>query len=147
MSTKLELFLREKFHRNVYELSAEILKYCTKRIAKRNEVLCYPGETKEFFFFINSGCLRKYIIASNGVEKTKNIALEGECIINPNEDDKSKVNRILKKVFPELTRINIPVYIQAIERSELIVISSKYKELLYSEISYITCLKRNLIFH
>lgn len=145
MPTKLESFLKEQLRHNALTLSSEILKYCTKRIAKRNEILCYPGEVKEFFFYVNSGCLRKYSIGSNGVECTKNIALDGECIINPSEDDNSKTRRVFKKAFPELNRINIQVHVQAIERSELTVICSKHKEFLYSRILEFFCLLYSLL--
>ena len=144
MSAKLDSFLKEQLRHNVLELSAEISKYCTKRIAKRNEILCYPGKIQEFFFFVNIGCLRKYSIGSVG-EYTKNIALEGECIINPSDDNNSKVIRIFKKVYPKLSSVNIPIYVQAIERSELSVLSVKHRDLLYTKIFEFFCLLHYLL--
>jgi hypothetical protein len=143
MSAKLQSFLKENFRLNAQELSVELLKYCTKRIARRNELLCLPGESKEFFFFVNSGCLRKYFIASNGVECTRSIAFENECIINHKVEDDPKLRRIAKNVFPELSSSKI--YIQALERSELTVINTKYRGLLYSNMLDFFCLVHSLL--
>jgi CRP-like cAMP-binding protein len=139
MSEQLESFLRNRFRHKGYKLSAEILKYCTTRLAKRNELLCYPDESKESFFFVNSGCLRKYIIAPNGIEYTSNIAVEGDCIVNIG-DVGPKTKRVLKNIYPHLSEFNEENYVQAIERSKLTTINSKYIELLYSKMFDFTCM-------
>jgi hypothetical protein len=54
MSTKLESFLREQLRRNVYDLSAELLQYCTKEL--QNAMRSFVTQTKQMnFSFLLTG--------------------------------------------------------------------------------------------
>ena len=76
--------------------------------AKRNEILQMPGERSRYYYFVNKGCIRLFAVNEDGQEATRYFAFEGA----------------FGGALPSLIR-QTPAfeYVQAIEPSELLVIS------------------------
>lgn len=76
--------------------------------AKRNEILQMKGERSKYYYFVNKGCIRLFTVNEDGEEATRYFAFEGA----------------FGGALPSLIR-QTPAfeYVQAIEPSELLVIS------------------------
>lgn len=107
---------------------------------KKNEFLLVEGENCTFNIFVNKGCLRFYSIVSDGRELTRYFAFEG------------KFGTALSSLIDQKPSIE---FVQALEKSELLVISRQdffhlvetvpqinyiYRDIL--EMAYITSQKR-----
>ena len=94
---------------NIDEVTFEHISTYFKSIkAKRNELLQIRGERSKYYYFVNKGCIRLFTVNEDGNEATRYFAFEGA----------------FGGALPSLIR-QTPAfeYVQAIEPSELLVIS------------------------
>jgi len=65
-------------HMRIDELQLDV--FCTKfrhKTTKRNEMLLHAGEINPYIYFVNSGCLRVFMLDVNGKESTRFLVTEG----------------------------------------------------------------------
>lgn len=86
----------------------EILRYFKPLVAKKNELLLAEGAVADKLFFIDKGCLRLYYNNDNHGVSTRFMAFE---------------HTFLTSIVSFISRTPAPEYIQAVETSELFVIS------------------------
>lgn len=85
--------------------------YFKPRKAKRNEVVLLKGDVCKFHLFVNKGCVRIYNINEEGQELTRYFTFEG------------KFGTALSSLINQQPSFE---FIQAVEQSELLVISGEY---------------------
>lgn len=136
-------YLFKYFHAKTgvdWEAFSKFSHYFKPRKVKKKEFLLMEGETCNFNIFVNKGCLRIYSITDEGQELTRYFVFEG------------KFGTALTSLIEQKPSFE---FIQAIERSELLVISRQdffhlvdaipsvnfiYRDIL--EMAYITSQKR-----
>jgi len=102
---------------NEADFSAVLTFFQTKNVQKK-ETLLSEGQVCKFHYFVLTGCLRKFFINDKGIEKTTEFAIENWWIT-----DTLAYERRQPTSF----------YIQAVERSEILVIDSAAQERLLIE--------------
>lgn len=118
----------------------ELSKYFQLKKVKKNEFLIKKGEVCDINIFVNKGCLKFYVKNEKGNENIRYFAMEG------------KFGTALSSFIEQKPSFE---YVQAIEKSELLIISRKdffhlvytvpqinfiYRDLL--EMAYVTSQKR-----
>jgi CRP-like cAMP-binding protein len=117
MYTQLKQFLS----RNMAADEATLHAFCQKfrlKITKRNEIMLSAGDVCPYVYFVNSGCLRIYMLDVNGKESTRFLVTEGR----------------FGTAFPSFT-LQEPslAYVQSIEPTEALYINyHDFRELLDS---------------
>jgi CRP-like cAMP-binding protein len=114
--------------------------YFTFRKVKKNEIILSEGDICKFNLFVNKGCIRIFTINEEGLELTRYFAFEG------------KFGTALTSLIEQRPSFE---FIQALEKSELLVVSREdffhlvdtvpqvnyvYRDIL--EMAYITSQKR-----
>jgi CRP/FNR family transcriptional regulator, anaerobic regulatory protein len=94
-------------------------KYVTCTSVKKNEFLLKEGQVCRSMYFVEKGCLRMFFINKKSSEQITQFALE---------------NWWLSDYFSFLDKIPTDYYIQAVEKSEILVIDSFTYEALLEEI-------------
>jgi CRP-like cAMP-binding protein len=115
MYTQLKQFLAKNMPADEAQLDAFCQKFRLKK-TKRNEVLLAAGDVCPYIYFVNSGCLRIYMMDVNGKESTRFLVTEGR----------------FGTAFPSFT-LQEPslAYIQSIEPTEALYINYQdFRELL-----------------
>ena len=111
--------LLRKYFSDRLQVSDEALDYfCSKyrlKHTKRNQVLLNAGEVNPYMYFVNSGCLRVYMLDQSGREATRFLATQGR----------------FGTAFPSfILQEPSMAYIQSLEPSELLYISfTDFREL------------------
>lgn len=105
--------LKDYVRRHIQADDALIDLFCSRfhlKITKRNELLLQAGEVNPNMYFVNTGCLRVYMLDEQGRESTRFLVFEGR----------------FGTAFPSFT-LQEPslAYIQSLEPSELLYISRK----------------------
>ena len=91
-----------------WETFAQFSHYFQPKKVKRNEYLLMTGDVCAFNYFVNSGCLRFYSMNDEAQELTRYFAFEG------------KFGTALASFIEQKPSFE---YVQAIEKSELLIIS------------------------
>jgi CRP-like cAMP-binding protein len=115
MYAQLKQFLSKNMPADEAILDAFCQKFRLKK-TKRNELLLSAGEVCPYIYFVNSGCLRIYMMDVNGKESTRFLVTEGR----------------FGTAFPSFT-LQEPslAYIQSIEPTEALYINYQhFRELL-----------------
>ncbi|OOQ60895.1 Crp/Fnr family transcriptional regulator [Mucilaginibacter pedocola] len=130
--------LKQYLSRNMVADEAALDEFCQKfRLKKtgRNEILLQAGDVCPYIYFVNSGCLRVYMMDVNGKESTRFLITEGR----------------FGTAFPSFT-LQEPslAYIQSIEPTEALYINHHdFRELLDTipgwERVYLISLERDYI--
>ncbi|MEY2917278.1 MAG: hypothetical protein RIS73_992 [Bacteroidota bacterium] len=101
-----------KYLQNKTEISqkafSEFSEYFKLKEVKKNEIILREGEVCRYNYFVNKGCLKFYSINDEGHELTRYFAFE------------SKFGTALSSLIDQKPSFE---YIQAIEKSELLMIS------------------------
>ncbi|MCF2445055.1 Crp/Fnr family transcriptional regulator [Dyadobacter sp. CY345] len=97
-------------HKIGHEKLRDICSYFQPLKAHRKELLIDYDETCKVYYFINSGCLRLFTVSSAGVETSRYFAFDGMFVT------------ALPSFIDQRPALE---YLQAIEKSELLVISRK----------------------
>ncbi|MBC9796267.1 Crp/Fnr family transcriptional regulator [Sinomicrobium weinanense] len=109
MYSILKAYLSERSELPESDLSCILDRFQWKKVRK-NEIIIDFGEVCRYFYFINKGAVRIFTINSEGVELSRFFAFERTfCTTLPSFIDQQPAHE----------------YLQAIERSELLVISRK----------------------
>jgi CRP-like cAMP-binding protein len=77
MYTLLKQFLAKNMAADEAVLDAFCQKFRLKK-TRRNEVLLSAGDVCPYIYFVNSGCLRIYMMDVNGKESTRFLVTEGQ---------------------------------------------------------------------
>lgn len=107
MEENLAILIQKKTGIKENQLS-EILNYFKSVSALKNQLLLEKGKTADRLFFINKGCLRLYYSNSDGSISTRFMAFE---------------KTFLTSIVSFISRDPSLEYIEAVENSELLVIS------------------------
>jgi len=111
--------LKQYLNKHITVSDEQIASFCNKfkfKKTKRGEVLLRAGEIAPYSYFVNSGCLRVYMMDADGRESTRFLIFENS----------------VGTAFPSFT-LQEPsmAYIQSIEPSEILYITHKdFNELL-----------------
>lgn len=107
MHTQLKQFLSAQLSVDEVLLDEFCSKFRVKK-TKRNEILLTAGDVCPYLYFVNSGCLRVYMMDVNGRESTRFLVTEGR----------------FGTAFPSFT-LQEPslAYIQSIESTEVLCIN------------------------
>lgn len=98
----------------------QLISACVERISiKKKEYLLKEGQLCKASYFVEKGCLRMFFISDKGDEQTTNFALENWWL--------SDYSTLLSEK-PSL------FYIQAIEQSDILVLTADQQEVLSKEI-------------
>lgn len=118
MYTQLKQFLAHNMAADEATLDAFCQKFRLKKTG-RNELLLSAGEVCPYIYFVNSGCLRIYMMDVNGKESTRFLVTEGR----------------FGTAFPSFT-LQEPslAYIQSIEPTEALYINHKDFKALLDEV-------------
>ncbi|WP_116790601.1 Crp/Fnr family transcriptional regulator [Flavobacterium psychrotrophum] len=103
----------EKFIEISDEEFQEVLPYFTQAHLKKKETIMEKGQICNYHYFVLEGCLRKFFINDKGVEHTTEFAIETWWIT-----DNIAYEHLLQSEFS----------IQAVERSEILMISHAAQE-------------------
>ncbi|MDX2072229.1 MAG: Crp/Fnr family transcriptional regulator [Haliscomenobacter sp.] len=112
------------------ETFSGICTYFKPKSVKRNEFLLLEGDVCPFNIFVNKGCLRFYYINSEGKEVTRYFAFEG------------KFGTALSSLIEQKPSTE---FIQAVEKSELLVISRQNFYKLVSTVPQINFIYRDIL--
>lgn len=96
-----------------------LLEHCTIRTFAKKEILLHQGSVCNDVFYLNSGFLRNYSLLEKGIEKTSDFIVPGIYA---------------SEYVSFLTRRPAVFSIQAMEESEVVIISRKAIENSYKEI-------------
>ncbi|MBE4948223.1 Crp/Fnr family transcriptional regulator [uncultured Chryseobacterium sp.] len=109
MYSILEKFIMSKCE--ISPVNFEQIKSCFKLLkTKRNEILIRYDQVCNYYYFINSGCIRIFTITKDGSESSRYFAFEGNfATALPSFIDQKPAEE----------------YVQTIEKSELLYISRK----------------------
>jgi CRP-like cAMP-binding protein len=103
--------LKKYFTSNLTASEEEISLFCSKfkaKRTKRNEILLHAGEVNPYMYFVNSGCLRIYMMDAEGREATRFLVMDSR----------------FGTAFPSfILQEPSMAYIQTIEASELLYIN------------------------
>jgi CRP-like cAMP-binding protein len=108
---EIYLSLKKYFTSNLKASEEQVNLFCSKFKVKRtarNEILLYAGEVNPYMYFVNSGCLRIYMMDAEGREATRFLVMD-------NRFGTAFPSFILQE--PSLA------YVQTIEPSELLYIN------------------------
>ena len=108
---EIYLSLKKYFTSNLTASEEQVNLFCSKfkaKRTKRNEILLHVGEVNPYMYFVNSGCLRIYMMDAEGREATRFLVMDGR----------------FGTAFPSFI-LQEPslAYIQTIEASELLYIN------------------------
>ncbi|MGY4537240.1 CRP-like cAMP-binding protein [Mucilaginibacter sp. UYNi724] len=65
---------------NMQVSNEQLATFCSKfrqKRTKRNEILLHAGDVNPYLYFVNSGCLRVFMLDVNGKESTRFLVTEG----------------------------------------------------------------------
>jgi CRP-like cAMP-binding protein len=91
----------------------------SKRILKKKEMFHREGEISNAVAFVNKGCLRSYFTDQNGFEHVLSFAIEDWWISD-----------IYSATYRQPGRLNI----EALEQTEIILLSNQDRELLFEQV-------------
>ena len=106
---QLEQYVNSKIDVNRQEMDT-IISYFKPASPKKNELLVTHGQTSQRTFFVGKGCLRIFFINEDGQDATRYFAFE---------------NQFATALVSFITGQPSLEFIQAVEKSELLVITQK----------------------
>jgi CRP-like cAMP-binding protein len=74
------VLLKEYFTSSLTASEEQVNLFCSKfkaKRTKRNEILLHAGEVNPYMYFVNSGCLRIYMMDAEGREATRFLVMDG----------------------------------------------------------------------
>jgi len=125
------LFSNFNKHAHITEEQFKVIeKVMDKKLVKKKKDLLAAGEVSRYIYFVEKGCLRSYIVDKDGIEQVMQLVTEEHWIGD---------------LYSFVTQMHGTITIEAIEDTEVLMLSYTDLEILYDEIPALERFFRKLI--
>lgn len=125
------LFSNFNKHAPITEEQFKVIeKVMDKKLVKKKKDLLSAGDVSRYIYFVEKGCLRSYIVDKDGIEHVMQLVTEEHWIGD---------------LYSFVTQLHGTITIEAIEDTEVLMLSYTDLEILYEEIPALERFFRKLI--